>query len=629
MADDTVEPVDPVSSRESHQASVTRAFLFADLRGYTDFAERHGDAITAELLGRYRALVRGAIEHFHGAEVRTEGDSFYVVFDSVGEAVRCGLEITRQAAADLVERPDLRIVVGVGINAGETIDTAEGYVGSSVNIAARICAEAGPGEVLVSETVRALTRTLLSVNFESRGRRHLKGVADPVGLFAVTQAAPGAGVSRGSHGRRNRLVRRRVLLPGVLVVLLGVVVVGGAFWPRAAAGLPPGPWHIGLDMPLTGSAAHRGIPVSNAVKLAVDSVNATGGVGGSQIVLDSYDDAGEPPNAMDPARGAANATAMVADPRTVAMVGPWSSPVGFETIPITNQAGLLQCSPANTLPELTKPRFGARDIRSAYPDRINYVRLPPSDDIQGPALASFAFHDLGARTALVVDDTDIGRGIADAFQQAYTGLGGVAVRRALNPGGDAGTVLAPLSSGTGAPTVVFFGGFTDTGAPELRAAMAASGHGSVPFLSWDGIQDGSGADARSYIARAGQAAVGSYMAHASLPPAKAEFIDRYRTAYGTEPDEYTAAGYACVEIITDALRAAAVAGTPAADLREAVRAYAVNTTHRNETVVGSVGFDANGDALQQFVTLYRVEGSAANGAGDWVISKQQDFGPAP
>jgi ABC-type branched-subunit amino acid transport system substrate-binding protein len=177
--------------------------------------------------------------------------------------------------------------------------------------------------------------------------------------------------------------------------------------------------------------------------------------------------------------------------------------------------------------------------------------------------------------------------------------------------------------------VVFFGGFTDTGAPEIRTAMASTGRGSVPFLSWDGIQDGPGSSVGSFIQRTGKAAFGSYMTHASLPLAKAEFIDRFRAAYGAEPDEYAAAGYACVEIVVDALRAVAATGPAAGQLREAVRAYAVDTSHRYETVVGTVGFDANGDALRQFVTLYRVEPSAAKGTGDWVISKQQDFGPAP
>ena len=80
-----------------HGGTVTRGFLFADLRGYTAFVEQRGAAAAAELLTRYRTLAREAIGRFGGAEIKTEGDSFYVVFDSVSSAVRCGLAIVADA----------------------------------------------------------------------------------------------------------------------------------------------------------------------------------------------------------------------------------------------------------------------------------------------------------------------------------------------------------------------------------------------------------------------------------------------------------------------------------------------------------------------------------------------------
>lgn len=186
--------------------TITRGFLFADLRGYTDFVEQRGAGAAAALLTRYRALARDAIARFGGAEIKTEGDSFYVVFDSVSNAVRCGLAITAAARAPAEEHPDEPIRVGVGIHAGETIEADGGYVGSPVNIAARICAQAGPGEVLVSETVRALTMTLLPVRYRSRGRRQLKGIAEQIELFAVEEAPAGATVW--PSARRRRLSRR-------------------------------------------------------------------------------------------------------------------------------------------------------------------------------------------------------------------------------------------------------------------------------------------------------------------------------------------------------------------------------------------------------------------------------------
>jgi ABC-type branched-subunit amino acid transport system substrate-binding protein len=159
--------------------------------------------------------------------------------------------------------------------------------------------------------------------------------------------------------------------------------------------------------------------------------------------------------------------------------------------------------------------------------------------------------------------------------------------------------------------------------------MVAAGHGAVPFVSWDGIQDGSGADSGSFIQQAGPAAVGAYFSHASFAAPKFDFISRYRARFGTDPDEYATAAYACTQVILDSIRAAATTGPSADGLRDAVRAHAVNRANRFDTVIGSIGFDANGDSLQQLVTFYKVDGSAADGAGDWVIDKQQDYGPAP
>src|SRR6476659_8531375 len=93
------KPGDGGQSGAHRPGNPTRGFLFSDLRGYTEFVERNGAAAAAGLLERYRTLVRGLIAQFDGAEIKTEGDSFYVVFDSVSSAVRSGLAITTAAQA--------------------------------------------------------------------------------------------------------------------------------------------------------------------------------------------------------------------------------------------------------------------------------------------------------------------------------------------------------------------------------------------------------------------------------------------------------------------------------------------------------------------------------------------------
>jgi ABC-type branched-subunit amino acid transport system substrate-binding protein len=200
--------------------------------------------------------------------------------------------------------------------------------------------------------------------------------------------------------------------------------------------------------------------------------------------------------------------------------------------------------------------------------------------------------------------------------------------RQTSSGGQFAAALEALSVTAGTPGGVFFGGETRTGAADLRLAMAAKQHGDLPMLSWDAILDGSGDAPGSYIAQAGPTALGTYVGHGSLGPTRFDFAERYRAAYSALPDEYAAAGYACVEIITAALEAAAANSQTDAQLRDHVREFAVDPTHDYSTVLGTLAFDANGDSVQQFVTFYGVVASAAGGKGDWMILTQQDFGPA-
>ncbi len=116
MTDTTDEPLATSStglSRSSHtrsSGSPTRGFLFADLRDYTRYVEAHGAVDAAELLVRYRAIVRQAVAEHDGAEIKTEGDSFYVVFQAVSAAVLCGLAIV--AAAGRLTGPDGEATAG-------------------------------------------------------------------------------------------------------------------------------------------------------------------------------------------------------------------------------------------------------------------------------------------------------------------------------------------------------------------------------------------------------------------------------------------------------------------------------------------------------------------------------------
>ena len=209
--------------------SRTNGFLFADLRDYTRYVESHGDQAAAVLLDAYRTLVRSAVAELGGAEIKTEGDSFYVVFPSASSAVQCGLAIIR-AAADRTESEGAPIRVGIGVHAGETVETSEGYVGSAVNVAARVCSQARPGELLVTDTVRALTRTFLPVSFVDRRSRRLKGIAEPVVIYRVEPLAGGGSMAPSSGSLRGRVSSAAGIgrTARVAVLLIGLLVGGAA-----------------------------------------------------------------------------------------------------------------------------------------------------------------------------------------------------------------------------------------------------------------------------------------------------------------------------------------------------------------------------------------------------------------
>jgi class 3 adenylate cyclase len=192
----------------SGQGLRTLGFLFADLRGYTKYIERHGDTAAAELVRKYRRVAREIVARYAGDENSTEGDSFFVVFESVSAAVRCGADIL--SACGSIDPP---IQLGVGVHAGEAASGDVGFVAGPVNIAARLCALARAGDMLVTDAVRALTRTALEMQFQSVGLKRLKGVDEPTMVWRIE--VPGA--ARAADDALPPRWMRLAIVPALLV----------------------------------------------------------------------------------------------------------------------------------------------------------------------------------------------------------------------------------------------------------------------------------------------------------------------------------------------------------------------------------------------------------------------------
>src|SRR6266545_1923900 len=176
----------PRAPRKKATHATTRAFLFSDLRDYTSYVEAKGDAAAARLLRDYRTLVRREVARHDGAEVKTEGDSFYLVFETPSSAVDCAVAILRAADIRNAKDPTTPLRVGVGVHAGQTVAYDDQFVGSAVNIASRLAGKASAGELLISDTLRGLVRTSMSLPMDERGPLDLKGVSEPVRAWAVT-----------------------------------------------------------------------------------------------------------------------------------------------------------------------------------------------------------------------------------------------------------------------------------------------------------------------------------------------------------------------------------------------------------------------------------------------------------
>jgi adenylate cyclase len=159
------------------------AMVFLDLVGYTRLTEERGDQAAAELVGRLAEIVQSNSAGFGGKPVKWLGDGVMFHFPDPRQAVLCSLDLVdRTPAAGLPP-------AHVGVNAGPVIFRDGDYFGRTVNVAARIAAQAGPGEVLVSDDVVGLAPGD-GLRFERVGPVELKGLSRPVVLHRVSKDGP-------------------------------------------------------------------------------------------------------------------------------------------------------------------------------------------------------------------------------------------------------------------------------------------------------------------------------------------------------------------------------------------------------------------------------------------------------
>lgn len=166
----------------------TRTVLFTDIVGSTDMTQRLGDEEAMAIIDVHDNVVRMALKTMSGREVKHTGDGIMASFTSAHSAVRCGIQVQQELTAHAARAPERALQVRIGMAAGEPLERNNDLYGSTVQLAARLCAHAQPAQILVSNAVAELCIGK-ALPMTDVGRLTLKGFDQPVQAHAVVVIA--------------------------------------------------------------------------------------------------------------------------------------------------------------------------------------------------------------------------------------------------------------------------------------------------------------------------------------------------------------------------------------------------------------------------------------------------------
>ena len=198
--------------------------LFTDIVSSTELAVSIGDRRWRELLAAYRAMVRQTLRRTRGREIDDAGDGFFAVFEHPADAIACACILAAEVRTKGLE-------VRSGLHLGEVETTGAKLGGIAVHIGARVCSQAGAGQVLVSSTVRDVVRGS-DYGFIDLGARPLKGVPGEIRLFSVTW-------DEGGHAHVGAGRRRRYLVAAASIVAIAIAAALVVLLTRDTSTAPP------------------------------------------------------------------------------------------------------------------------------------------------------------------------------------------------------------------------------------------------------------------------------------------------------------------------------------------------------------------------------------------------------
>lgn len=362
---------------------------------------------------------------------------------------------------------------------------------------------------------------------------------------------------------------------------------------------------LGLIAPQTGGLSALGVGMKNSAKLAVDQANDRCAVKGYRLILQTQDDQ------ATPQVGAQAASQLASDPDVAGVLGTLNSNVSQSVQPILAQKGIVQISPANTNPTLTRGQDYATAPKRQF---FSYFRVCATDDLQGPFAANYLVGTAGRKKIAIIEDgKTYGVGLADEFAKQAAAKGAQVVDRERVGEKDTDfsgviTKIKPL-----APNAVYYGGEYPVAGP-LSKQMAAAGL-DVPIMGGDGIYD------PKFIELGGKQGdlATSVGAPAESQDSAKAFIDAYdKAGYQEAFSAYGAFTYDAANVVITSLAKTLANGGTWSEVQRPALLQNVQS-YGAQGATGQVAFDQYGDSTNKLLTVYKVNG------GKWVPEQTGTF----
>ena len=306
---------------------------------------------------------------------------------------------------------------------------------------------------------------------------------------------------------------------------------------------------IGEYGSLTGPQATFGTSTHNGIMMAIDEINAKGGVAGKKLKVLTEDD-------QSKQEEAANAvTKLISQNGVVAVLGEVASSSSIAAAPICESNKVPMITPSSTNPQVTQ--------KGEYIFRMCFT-----DDYQGHSMADYVAKQLGVKTAAILTDvkSDYSQGLAHFFEERFTQLGGKIVARASYANGDSDFKAQLTSVKSSNPQILFVPGYyTDIG----QIAIQKNDLGiTAPLVGGDGWES------PKLVEIGGKALEGSYYSnhyfYGDPNPLVRDFVQKYKDRYGQTPDAMAALAYDAARVLADAISRAG-GKTDGPTLRDAIK----------------------------------------------------------